>query len=243
MRKVILVLIPCMILMSSCEFFESLNKSKTEKEKLVEAFKLYVEKLDSLEFSKFDEFKTESAPAAGGDFESYYEINTGTVMFKNLILTTKESKQLSMAERNLEGQQINMDQAKRWTKHEHDRRMTWRGINDGTLERSVYFSRKKIDEWLERLEANDYYKDYKPVGYRAYFSAYPNEVRVGTQNYDKDMSTIVLRAMYMDSNGKIQKIEKKPGVEDVDENLLTFNLGGLCPPKCFYEDNRDSPVE
>lgn len=207
-----------------------MNNNDPEKEKLVNAFKKYVDNLTPQEFSQFDEFKVNLSEGVGSNYVFQQNLN-----FKSILKNTK-LEALKSAERDLIGRTINMDFSKRLCKFETDRRKEWRNINDeAQLEQSVYFSFIEIDNWLKSIPNDSNYSQYSPEGIRIYFAGYENDVNWDGKTYEMDRSTVILRAMYND-NGTIKKIPNRNGD---DETLLTYNLGGLCPPECEDDLNID----
>ena len=92
-------------------------------------------------------------------------------------------------------------------------------------EQSVYFSFTKLKEWLNGQDA---------VGLRLYFAEYP-EAYVGDRDpvtgtdHNYNRSTLVVRAMIDDGNGKPIKVPLEPGQNN---NVIGFNVGSICPPGC-----------
>ncbi len=85
--------------------------------------------------------------------------------------------------------------------------------DDKDLERSVYFSKQEIDDWLSSFQEDN-------KGIRIYFGRKPGN---STSNpATRDSFTVVLRAM-----SNFVKIPYSPTGPSV-----YYNLGGLCPPKC-----------
>ena len=102
---------------------------------------------------------------------------------------------------------------------------------DYLLERSVYFSRAEVEEWAKRVK-RDYNLSDK-IGYKIFFAKYPG-------NYDnptayQNRSTVIIRAITVDSAGNHTNVSYEDGKEHV-----CYNLGNLCPPGC---DASNSGIE
>lgn len=245
MKKILKIhlLFICLILaFSSCE-----NTDKSEKQKLVDAFEQYVNGLSPEEMRTFDMYKkggNESVSGEPNDSSNiYYEFESGKFRLLEMPLGINMAD-LEDAKKGLEGRTIHMEKAIDFCDFEHDRRFTMRSdsinlLNKDSLERSVYFDYGNIETWFDDVRKK--YPKTPPVGFRAYFAGYKNNlVVVNEQGKDeilnlKDKSTLVLRAMYLgEKNSKptLLKIPWNPADSGSVKDILTFNLGGLCPPNC-----------
>ena len=240
----LLFVIACLVLFSSCG-------EKTEKEKLIDALEKYVEELSPIEFEEqFVEFRSPSEIPEKG---SKFEIAPSSLKLKENI-DVSYLKAITEAEQNqkLSGKVIMMTEAEGKCLFEHKRRGKWRNEpKDYELEESVYFSIDSIQKWLDLVDS---VYNTNTSGFRAYFSGYDKDEYIYSEP-DKDgyidstnlkgRSSIVLRAMYLRKDGtkpdsiiKVKLIENKVKDQNngIDYDILTFNLGGLCPPDC--EDDK-----
>ncbi len=210
-----------------------------DKQKLKEAFEQYVDGLSESEIKNFDIYKkVKSNIGSSRTDESYYEIQGKSNEVVEILNKISETS-LQNEEQELYGQPISMQNAIFWCGLEHRRRLQFRNEEGRALEQSVYFSFKNIEEWM--ADVKEKYPETPPVGFRAYFAGYPDTINPEdniNQSY-AGRSTIVLRAMYLkeenNGTGSIAKIPWESTDASSGKDILTFNLGGLCPPKC--QDN------
>lgn len=236
MKKILKIqlLFLCLILaFFSCE--------KSKKEKLVDAFEQYVNGLSLAELEKFDIFKKGNVESIDGDplNDSYYYEFESEYFNPVDWFSDVDLQALKIAEEELKGRPIYMNSAKDFCEFEHERRLVSRGITDNvndTIEQSVYFDATYIKSWL--ADVKDKYPNTTPSGFRAYFAGYPNYIinAKGDTIIEKNRSTIVLRAMYLKQQaGKPDSILKIPFIlrdTGSGRDILTYDLGGLCPPNC-----------
>lgn len=206
---------------------------KKNKKKLIKAFEEYVNSLSDTDMRDFNiniKGGVESNMDDSAGF--FYEVLSAP---ESLIGHSGRINMLAFnnAEKRLYGKPVDMDDAKDWCKREYTKRG---GTEANNLERSVYFSYKNIDDWKKDVIAK--YPNTPMVGFRVYFAGYPpvlpadGEIDLEYAN----RSTVVLRAMYFkedgDGSGSFLKIPWNDADATTDKDILTFNLGGLCPPKC-----------
>ena len=103
--------------------------------------------------------------------------------------------------------------------------------SDYLLERSVYFSRAEIEDWANRVKSDYSLSD--EIGYKIFFAKYPVKDDIPTAYHNR--STVIIRAITVDSAGNHTNVSYEDGKEHV-----CYNLGNLCPPGC---DASNSGIE
>ena len=154
--------------------------------------------------------------------------------FDEILLAKLKDQKLTESFNNVEllGGPIQYDAAKEYVKLGHDERKILiapqRGVDTSSLEQSIYFSRKELNDWTSDLAKSlKIFK--KHIGYRFYFAKYPSDYKNGSSPY-ANQSTLVIRAMR--SDGEDIEFVKK---EDTDVSIA-YNFGSVCPPVCFPKD-------
>lgn len=211
---------------------------KKNKKKLIKAFEDYVNSLSDTDMKDFNinvkgglKFNFDDSKDSS-DF--YFEIGSASVGFVEEPIGINRTAFMNV-EKELYGKTIPMEYAKDWCEIELNKRSESRDENSTPLAQSVYFSYENISKWI--VSVLDEYPNTPMVGFRVYFAGYPSvlptDIEIDSRYADK--STVVLRAMYFKENedkksGSILKIPLDSNNSKKD--ILTFNLGGLCPPRC-----------
>jgi len=133
---------------------------------------------------------------------------------------------------------IPMSKAVEMCNFEHQRRLKIRGKLSGLIEQSVFFPFANIENWIQEVNAK--YSETPVAGIRIYFAGYPDDytnsdLEMNAIEDFRNRSTVILRAMCIEDKSDKNRLIKIPFNEEdagTAKDILTFNLGGLCPPRC-----------